>query len=564
MKTDTIFRQERIPLISIMVVLVLLSTVTGIASAEMTTGAWTLTLTGFEEQTITQDQFQAIKAEHGITVTAQNGDVYSGVPLTTLIGMVDDSDPATFNTTRAAEGYSIIIRATDWHDRIFSPDDLTDTGFCIADAVNNGPLPKQDGDIKIAPLLLVGSDVPPGMGIGNILDITLDGAAITGETEEPVTVRITRFDEDGGEVLNATTIDCTWMRENLPIHGDGTTIYSFQGPTFDTSDLWNPAEDKNPEKVWEAPRGTALSDLCDLVGGMQEGDELRMTATDGYVVELMYENIYTPKEKQGTAILAWETKKEGFVPAYTGGPALFFLAPDHIFGSQDMKECMDPGYWRYYWCSGTAYPAASGLAVRNVDKLEIYPRAQADWTLNLSGYLTSSISKKEFEQGLACGKRAHGHAVTYTDNAGHVWTGMPLYMLVGWVDDACQHDENLVDNKAYNMTLAESDAYTVVLGNARGEEASFTASEIMKSSDYLVVNQADNHTFGVDGDIWPLALRGEAVPAEKAIDGITTLTLVYTDTPSSETGPDTTPAPFPWAPVVIGSALAGFVLSRRS
>jgi hypothetical protein len=140
---------------------------------------------------------------------------------------------------------------------------------------------------------------------------------------------------------------------------------------------------------------------------------------------------------------------------------------------------------------------------------------------------------------------------------------MPLYMLVGWVDDACQHDENLVDNQAYNTTLAETDAYTVVLGNARGEEVTFSASEIMKSRDYLIVNQADNHTFGIDGDIWPLALRGEAVPAEKAIDGITTLTLVYSDAPAGSTAPDATPAPSPWISALAGAALAGYVLCRR-
>ena len=284
---------------------------------------------------------------------------------------------------------------------------------------------------------------------------------------------------------------------------------------------------------------------------------------DGYVVELMYENIYTPKEKQGTAILAWETKKEGFVPEYTGGPALFFLAPDHVFGSQDMKECTDPGYWRYYWCSGTAYPAASGLAVRNVEKMEIYPRVQAEWKLNLSGHLTASISKKEFEQGLACGKRAHGHSVDYTDDDGHVWTGMPLYMLVGWVDDACQHDENLVDNKAYNTTLAENDVYTVILENADGETVSFTSSEIMKSRDYLVVNQADNHTFSVDGDIWPLALRGEGVPADKEINGITTLTLDYGSSQTGSESPDATPAPFPLPSALAGAVLLGFILRKQ-
>ena len=563
------YQQERAPFTYLMAALFLLAGATGIVTAESTAGStatsWTLTLTGAGEETISANAFHEIKARSGITYTAPDGSVYTGVPLKLLIGMVDDADPATFNATRAAEGYSIIIRATDWHDRIFSPSDLTDTGFCIADSVNGGPLPGQDGDIKIAPLILVGEDVPAGMGIGNIMDITLVGAAITGEPGDTVSLMVIRYDEEGGNVLNATTVDCRWMRDHLPIHGDGVTTYSFQGPTFDTADLWNPTEDKNLEKVQEAPRGTAISDLCDLVGGMQEGDELRMTSTDGYVVELMYENIYTPKEKQGTAILAWETKKEGFVPEYTGGPALFFLSPDHVFGNQDMKECTDPGYWRYYWCAGTSYPSVAGLAVRNVEKLEIYPRKQADWALNLSGYLTTSIPKKEFEQGLACGERAHGHAITYTDDDGHVWRGMPLYMLVGFVDDACQHDENLVDNMAYNVTLAKNDAYTVILANADGDTVSFTSREIMRNRDYLVVNQADNHTFSVDSGIWPLALRGKAVPKEKAIDGITTLTLVY-DAASSGSAkpPDAMPAPFPWAAVLAGIALAGYALRRRS
>lgn len=185
-------RQERAPFTYLMAALVLLSGATGIVTAESTAdstaASWTLTLNGVREETVSADAFREIKAGDGITYTASDGSSYTGVPLKLLIGMVDDADPATFNATRAAEGYSIIIRATDWHDRIFSPSDLTDTGFCVADSVNGGLLPKQDGDIKIAPLILVGEDVPPGMGIGNIMDITLTGAAITGETEDAVSL----------------------------------------------------------------------------------------------------------------------------------------------------------------------------------------------------------------------------------------------------------------------------------------------------------------------------------------------------------------------------------------
>lgn len=333
---------RRVSFITLLTILFLLCCATGIAAAQTTTEPWTLTLTGYGTQTITADEFSAMKADCGTTFTDTDGNVYSGVPLTTLIGIVDDAETETFNTTRAGAGYSIIIRASDWHDRIFAAEDLTETGFCVADTVNDGPLPEQDGDIKIAPLILVGKDVLQGMSIGNIMDITLAGASISGEKEETVTITILRYDKEGGTILNATTKDCRWMEENLPVYGDGTTTYRYQGPTFDTADLWNPTEDKNLEKVKDEPMGTAISDLCNLVGGMQEGDELRMTATDGYVVELMYENIYIPNEKQGTAILAWHTKKEGFVPEYTGGPALFFLADDHVFGNQDMKECTDP------------------------------------------------------------------------------------------------------------------------------------------------------------------------------------------------------------------------------
>ena len=567
MNTENRHRNREAFFLRLMVTLFLLCSASGIAAAENDSGTWTLTLIGCGTQTITPDEFSTMKADNGITFTDPEGNVYSGVALTALVGAVDDGDTGSFNTTRAAIGYSIIIRASDWHDRIFAAEDLTGTGFCVADSVNGGPLPKQDGDIKIAPLILVGEDVPEGMGIGNIMDISLDGTAISGEDEEPVAVTILRYDEDGGTILNATTIDCRWMREHLPVYGDGTTTCNFQGPTFDTADLWNPAEDKNLEKVEEVPTGTAIHDLCALVGGMQEGDELRMTATDGYVVELMYENIYTPKEKQGIAILAWQTKKEGFVPAYTGGPALFFLTDDHVFGNQDMKECTDPGYWRYYWCSGTAYPSAAGLAVRNVEKLEIYPRPEADWELNLSGYLSSPISKKEFEQGVACGTRAQGHLATYTDSDGRVWSGMPLYRIAGWVDDACQHDENLVDNKAYNMTLAETNAYTVILGNADGDTVTLTSREIMKSADYIIVNQADGRTFSPEGTIWPLALRGDAVPADKEIEGITTITLDFGSHSSGDAseaaGHDATPAPFPWLALLAGASLSGYILRKR-
>ncbi|MBT8507953.1 hypothetical protein AZH53_05960 [Methanomicrobiaceae archaeon CYW5] len=525
---------------------------------------WELTLIGDRTITLTGEEFISASTTSGATFTDTSGDVYGGLPLTYLIGLVDDGDDPSYNSSLPAKGYTVIIRATDWHDRSFSAGDITQNGFLVADTCNGLPLPAKDGDIKIAPLLLIGPDVSADMRIGNIMDITLAGPAITGVPEDTTcVVTILRRETDGGPILNMTEIGCSWMEEHLPIHGDTVTPYRFQGPTFDTTDLWNPAENKNLAKVEEIVRGTALCDLCDLVGGMEEGDELRMTATDGYVVELMYGNIYGPHPAQGLPILAWWTQKQGYVPAYTGGPALFFLADDQTFGNQDMMDYTDEAYWRFYWCEGTEYPSAAGLAIRNVATMEIYPRDTNEWELALDGYLTTAISRKEFEQGLACGERASGHLVSYTDTDGHVWTGMPLYMLAGWVDDDIQHDENLVNNRAYNTTLAQTNAYAIVVEGDAGEQASFTAAETMKSHAYILANAVDGDPFTPGDRNWPLTIVGENVSPERTVHRVTGITLDFSGHMEEAADMGAPATPVPLFGVGAGLALACILRGRH-
>jgi len=523
---------------------------------------WVLTLIGNRTLSLSSEEFARAEETSGVLYTDGEGNIYRGLPLTCLIGLVDDGADPSYNTTRAAAGYSVTVRATDWHDRLFSSKEITTNGFLVASTCNGAPLPAHQGDIKIAPLLLIGPDVSADREIGNIMDITLTGPGITGiPSGFSCSVTILRRESDGGRIQNASTVTCSWMEEHLPVYGDTEAPYRFQGPTFDTGDLWNPAENMNLAKVEEVVRGTALRDLCNLDGGMQEGDELRMTATDGYVVELMYENIYAHNPAQGSAILAWWTEKQGYTPSYSGGPALFFLADDRTFGNQDMKECTDEGYWRFYWCQGTEYPSAAGLAIRNVDVLEIYPRQFPEWEIVLEGPLSSTISRKEFEQGLSCGERAHGHVVSYTDTNGHVWTGMPLYMLAGWVDDDCQHDENLVDNKAYNLTRARENAYTLVVEGEAGGSAALSARELIKSHGYILANAVDGTTFTPGDENWPLTLVGNNVSLDNRVHGVRNITLVFTEPDAGDPvdGVPASPCSCLWAV----AALAIIILVRR-
>ena len=79
-----------------------------------------------------------------------------------------------------------------------------------------------------------------------------------------------RLAADGTTVLGERTVDYRWLETNLPVRGDGVTHYYHQGPTFDDAGLWDPTESKNVEdKYIGVVRGTAVRDLCRLVGGMR-------------------------------------------------------------------------------------------------------------------------------------------------------------------------------------------------------------------------------------------------------------------------------------------------------
>ena len=246
-------------------------------------------------------------------------------------------------------------------------------------------------------------------------------------------VDVVKYAHDGTTVLEETTKTWEWMRDNLPVYGDGETHYYFQGPIFmgewqnthpgetwdDTpicqgdivpgtdvvfqnppsgycifADRWNPQENTNcggPEgsvpKDLGAVMGTAVNDLCDLVGGLSAGDTVRVKAIDGFYKEFPSEIFYDPPSALGPGILCWHTKdcQEGFqgtgyVPEFYSGMRLAFLADTttnpwqrHTFGIKDMVEHLPSEIWHYYYGgTGDYYPACGGYQVKWISEIAIY------------------------------------------------------------------------------------------------------------------------------------------------------------------------------------------------
>ena len=115
--------------------------------------------------------------------------------------------------------------------------------------------------------------------------------------------------------------------------------------------------------------GTALSTLVDLVGGMQEGDTLRVTATDGYYEDFGYLNVYpdsTWLELQGPMILAMALNNVS-VPDWLDGPKLVMMAPDGLYSNEDCEATSYEGQGYF------EYPSAGGRWVKCVSTIQVIP-----------------------------------------------------------------------------------------------------------------------------------------------------------------------------------------------
>lgn len=225
-----------------------------------------------------------------------------------------------------------------------------------------------------------------------LLPATVTAAA--GTTE----IRIARYASDNRTVLDEMTVDYLWMKENLPIYGDGRTHYYHQGPVLEEHwnnahpdeeyDPWDPAEDVLGSILQKgdlgAVMGTGVTDLCDLIGGAKTGDMIAVKSRDGWRKTYPYEYFYSPDPRQGPAVIAWFNGDEapgdrqgvGYPDTcYTSGMRLIFFADTsknpwgwHVFGVTDMKECWAEEYWNY----GAQYPSAVGASGKWVSEIGIY------------------------------------------------------------------------------------------------------------------------------------------------------------------------------------------------
>jgi DMSO/TMAO reductase YedYZ molybdopterin-dependent catalytic subunit len=431
---------------------------------------WTLQLSGAKNISVTKAYFEealSCRPSHRVSWTDEEGNVWGGMPLWLLVAMVDDDpdegpDHFNFNDELAAQHYVVdLISGDGWKTTLDSADIARNNGYIVANTLNGEPLPLQTPSGKPCwPLHLKGPAVFGGQQVGNIVRIELSKLP---EPDEGWTLELL------GDV--GDTISQEEFEEGLACTGSG----HYREWTDGDGNVWS---------------GVPLWVLLGAVDDIETGSHWTFNdsvAAAGYTVKVIAGDGYS-KTFASTEV----ARSDAYIIANkcNGEPLAGSLWPLRLVGDGVAKE------------GGSLGGSAVGSIVRiEIPELRTPEAAPGSWNLKLTGKISDVISQAEFEEALACPNS--GHLKEWTDKDGNVWSGIPLWLLAGWVDDRQPH--------AFNANQATA-GYTILVKAGDGYTKDFASADVAWSNDYIVANKCNGAP--LTGNSAPLRLVGKGVARE--------------------------------------------------
>lgn len=249
-------------------------------------------------------------------------------------------------------------------------------------------------------------------------------------------------------------------------------------------------------------KGVPLRALAEAVDRLNPDMGVRVVAKDGYAMTFSYDQItagdfitYDPAtgdevtiEEPLQAVVAYEQDGQSISKESDGPFRIVVVTPEN-------NQVVD-GHWSVKW----------------VEQIELKSLAE-EWTLELIGALTEEIDRGTFESCTAPGC----HQAAWTDDKAQEWTGVPLWLLLGYVDDEIKHDDN-----AFAADLAEQ-GYPVEVTAADGYAVSLDSARLAGNNQILVANQVNG--IPLTDDDFPLRLVGEEVSKKERVSQIVQITL---------------------------------------
>jgi DMSO/TMAO reductase YedYZ molybdopterin-dependent catalytic subunit len=256
-------------------------------------------------------------------------------------------------------------------------------------------------------------------------------------------------------------------------------------------------------------KGVALKDLVTVVGGIDETNGLNVYAKDGYSITFSYdqaingnyiqydpatgEELKSPVEL--TTIVAYEQDSKPIDPNGDGPLRLIIVSADQV----------TDGHWAVKW--------VTKIATRSLVE---------EWTLAANGGINDTIDRATFESCSA----PQCHGTSWRDDKAQDWVGVPLYILVGGVDDEIKHE-----GPAFNEALADA-GYSVDVIASDGYLVSFDSARIKRNLNILVAHSVNGNP--LDEKYFPLRLVGSDLQKSEMVGKIAEIKVGVEPVPTAQ------------------------------
>ena len=422
---------------------------------------------------LTSTQFAAMEKKVGVTWSDTGDNVWAGIPLWRLVGLVDDKNPKTFNAGLAAKGYSVQVIGLDGQPLRLSSTDKSwvhnNTALVAVKengaALSFGALSTLDPGTWLPgwPAQLVGPSVPSSPDTGGIVKIVVYRHGVTPPAKPALQPNWIV------QLRGASSIDysAAQFRALAKAHGATWT---------DTSAV--------PNVVYA---GTPLWRLVALVdGGSPAALNLDRLAL-GYNVDVY---------GMGVDALGADAPTVATFPASAIANKSTVIIADRQDGGQltptqgNTVQLPGPAYtWQPTWPARIVGTGAAGQSNGGVLRVVLGKPVVPAYLkpLVLKGRGTAKISFLDFPTGVTWDGTKAGNI---NPDLRALYRGQTLYKLIGLVDDGHPKTFNTkLARKGYGIEFIGSDGYTwtissrTIVGKTDWIVASLKNGAVMSASE---------------------------------------------------------------------------------
>ncbi len=244
-------------------------------------------------------------------------------------------------------------------------------------------------------------------------------------------------------------------------------------------------------------KGVPVSTLLEEVGGMTDDHSVEIIAEDGYSIT------YSPSQIRDGEYITYDVSSGDEMEKI--GELQTIIAYERE--GEALDQNMD-GQLRLVMVGESPLQVVDGhWSIKYVNKV-VLKEAIEDWVVDFIGAIDEPMDRATFESGAAddCHKR------TWVDEDGQEWEGIPLYYLIGRVDDEVKHGDD-----AYRDDLAKA-GYTIDLVSADGYTVTLDSYTVMRDDDIIVAYLVDGEP--LSGEDFPLRLVGPELSKKQMVGGI--------------------------------------------